>query len=455
MLALFPKNIANLQLPAIETIPLDARVYLVALLATAGAGIVFGLAPAFQCFGGNLEAALRMGGRGATEGRGVLRLRRAFAAVEISLALVLLAGAGLLIESFRNLMQGDLGFRADHVITAQVFLPSNKYPPNDPQKQAWLYRRRAGAGAGAAGREIGGGHQLPTVRRLLAAEFFRGGRASASRAGPGAHGRSTGGYAGYFGTMEIPLLRGRDFTTSDRAGADRVAVISKSVAERIWGGDDPVGKRISLGSAAPPTWWTVIGVVGDVRADGLAGKSRAHIYRPMAQVPFPVLAFVVRTSQDAAALARPLERALWAVDPNQPIFKTLALQDLADESLALRRICMLLVTVFSAMAAVLAAIGILRRGGVFGGAANARDRRAHGAGRNAAIPAAHAAGGRGAYGAGAGSGFGCRAGADAVDPGDALRSLGERSGAILRRGGGPGADGDCGEPDTGAAGDED
>src|SRR5580700_2269630 len=135
MLALFPKNIANLQLPAIETIPLDARVFLFALLATAGAGIVFGLAPAFQCFGGNLEAALRMGGRGATAGRGVLRLRRAFAAVEIALALVLLAGAGLLIESFRNLMQGDLGFRADHVITAQVFLPSNKYPPSDPQKR--------------------------------------------------------------------------------------------------------------------------------------------------------------------------------------------------------------------------------------------------------------------------------------------------------------------------------
>jgi putative ABC transport system permease protein len=163
---------------------------------------------------------------------------------------------------------------------------------------------------------------------------------------------------GYFGTMEIPLLRGRDFTASDRAAADRVAVISRSVAERMWGGDDPVGKRISFGSAAPPTWWRVIGVVGDVRADGLAGKSRAHIYRPMAQVPFPVLAFVVRTSQDAAALARPLERAIWAVDPNQPIFKTLALEDLAGESLALRRICMLLVTVFSAMAAVLAAIGI-------------------------------------------------------------------------------------------------
>ncbi len=155
MLALFPKNIANLQLPAIETIPLDARVFLFALLATAAAGIVFGLAPAFQCFGGNLELALRQGGRGATAGRGVLRLRRAFAAVEISLALVLLAGAGLLIESFRNLMQGDLGFRADHVITSQVFLPSNKYPSSDPQKRLGfidgvLERARALPGAKSA-----------------------------------------------------------------------------------------------------------------------------------------------------------------------------------------------------------------------------------------------------------------------------------------------------------------
>jgi putative ABC transport system permease protein len=361
MLALFPKNIANLQLPAIETIPLDARVFLFALLATAGAGIVFGLAPAFQCFGGNLEAALRMGGRGATAGRGVLRLRRAFAVVEISLALVVLAGAGLLIESFRNLMQGDLGFRADHVITAQVFLPSNQYPSKDPQKRL-----------GFIDRVLEQARALPGAKSAAVISFLPLGGFSAPntfavegrpQVGPG-----QGPMAdqlvvtpGYFGTMEIPLLRGRDFTASDRDGGDRVAVISRSVAERTWGREDPIGRRIGFGTSdttTPPTWWTVIGVVGDVRADGLAGKSRAHIYRPMAQIPFPVLAFVVRTSQDAAALARPLERAIWAVDPNQPIFKTLALQDLADESLALRRICMLLVTVFSAMAAVLAAIGI-------------------------------------------------------------------------------------------------
>jgi len=358
MLALFPKNIANLQLPAIETIPLDARVFLFALLATAGAGIVFGLAPAFQCFGGNLEAALRMGGRGATAGRGVLRLRRAFAAVEISLALVLLAGAGLLIESFRNLMQGDLGFRADHLISAQVFLPSNKYPSSDPQ-------RRLGFIDGV----LEHARALPGAKSAAVVSFLPLGGFSAPNsfavegrppAGPGQApvADTLVVTPGYFGTMEIPLLRGRDFMASDRAGADRVAVIGKSVAERMWGAEDPIGRRIAFGDASPPTWWTVIGVVGDVRADGLAGKSRAHIYRPMAQIPFPVLAFVVRTSQDAAALARPLERAIWAVDPTQPIFKTLALQDLADESLALRRICMLLVTVFSAMAAVLAAIGI-------------------------------------------------------------------------------------------------
>lgn len=358
MLALFPKNIANLQLPAIETIPLDARVFLFALLATAGAGIVFGLAPAFQCFGGNLELALRQGGRGATAGRGVLRLRRAFAAVEISLALVLLSGAGLLIESFRNLMQGDLGFRADHMITSQVFLPSNKYPRDDPQKRLGfidgvLERARALPGAKSAAVVSFlplGGFSAPTS---LTAE---GSPQAASSRGPLADQLVV--TPGYFGTMEIPLLRGRDFTPSDREGSDRVVVISKSVAERVWGAEDPVGRRISIGTAAPPTWWKVVGIVGDVRADGLAGKSQAHIYRPMAQIPYPVLAFVVRTSQDAAALARPLERSIWAVDPNQPIFKTLALQDLADESLALRRICMLLVTIFSALAAGLAAIGI-------------------------------------------------------------------------------------------------
>jgi predicted permease len=357
MLGLFPKNIANLQLPLIENIPLDARVLLFALLATAGAGIVFGLAPAFQCFGGNLEGALRAGGRGATAGRGVLRLRRAFAAVEISLALVLLAGAGLLIESFRNLMQGDLGFRADHVITSQVFLPSNKYPSRDPQKRLSFIDG-----------VLEHARTLPGVKSAAVISFLPLGGFSAPNSfavegRPPAPGDAPTAdmlvvTPGYFQTMEIPLLRGRDFTAADRAGGDRVVVISKSVAQRIWGADDPVGRRISFGTPTPPAWWKVIGVVGDVRADGLAGKSRAHIYGPMAQGPYPVLAFVARTSQDAGALARPLERAIWAVDPNQPIFKTLALQDLADESLALRRISMLLVTVFSAIAALLAAIGI-------------------------------------------------------------------------------------------------
>jgi predicted permease len=358
MLALFPKNIANLQLPLIENIPLDARVFLFALLAMAGAGIVFGMAPALQCFGGNLESALRIGGRGATAGRGILRTRRVFAALEISLALVLLAGAGLLIESFRNLMQGDLGFRADHVITSQVFLASNQYPPSAPQKRlafidGVLEHARA----------------LPGVKSAAVVSFLPLGGFSAPNSfnvegrpqtppeqSPTADSLMIS--PDYFRTMEIPLLRGREFTPSDRDGADRVAVISKSVAERVWGKEDPIGKRIRFGTATPPVWWSVIGIVGDVRADGLAGKNRAHLYRPLAQIPFPVLAFVVRTSQDAAALARPLERAIWAVDPTQPIFKTLALDDLAAESLALRRICMLLVAVFSAMAALLAAIGI-------------------------------------------------------------------------------------------------
>jgi putative ABC transport system permease protein len=158
--------------------------------------------------------------------------------------------------------------------------------------------------------------------------------------------------------MGIPLLRGRDFSSADGPDAPHVAIISASLAHRLWKDENPLGKRLNLGEVDKPDFHEIVGVAGDVHSFGIEEKLHDDLYRPFAQVYFPALAFTVRTKSDPAQVIAAAQAAIWSIDPQQPFYKVITLDTLAAESIALRRVNMVLLAVFSGMALVLAVVGI-------------------------------------------------------------------------------------------------
>jgi predicted permease len=163
---------------------------------------------------------------------------------------------------------------------------------------------------------------------------------------------------GYLQTMCITLLRGRAFTNADRAGAVQVAMINQTMAKQFFAGKDPVGQELNLGSADKPDWWQIVGVTGDVKAFGQDQPTHADIYRPFAQLPFPLIAFTMRTATDPASMVKSAEQAMWSVDPNLPVLKAIPMDLLASQTLAVRRASSALISAFAVLALVLACIGI-------------------------------------------------------------------------------------------------
>jgi putative ABC transport system permease protein len=162
----------------------------------------------------------------------------------------------------------------------------------------------------------------------------------------------------YLRTMGIPVLRGRGFTWADRNGALKVLLINQTLAKHYFGWSDPVGQELNLGSADKPDWWQIVGVTGDVKAFGQDKPTHADIYRPFDQVPFPLVAFTVRTATDPEAMTKTAENAMWSVDPALPVFKAITMDFLTAQSLAVRRASSMLIGGFAALALVLACIGI-------------------------------------------------------------------------------------------------
>jgi putative ABC transport system permease protein len=163
---------------------------------------------------------------------------------------------------------------------------------------------------------------------------------------------------GYLHTMGIPLLRGRAFTNSDHAGAVQVAMINQTMAKQFFAGKDPVGEELNLGSSDKPDWWQIVGITGDVKAFGQDQPTHADIYRPFDQLPFPLIAFTLRTETDPASMVKTAEQALWIVDPNLPVLKAIPMDLLASQTLAVRRASSALFSAFAVLALVLACIGI-------------------------------------------------------------------------------------------------
>ena len=360
LLALNPAD-----LPAPGGVRLDARVLAFSLGLSALAGFVFGIVPALQLSKADLGRGLKEGGGVAGEGSQRARLRGAFVVSQVALSLVLLVGAGLLVNSFYRLLGESPGFDPRGLLTMEYRLPKNRYAKGEEQ---WAFHREVVERVA----RIPGVESAAVVRGLP----FSGNGASVTYSVPDRPAPPRGQEPkalenavdpNYLRTVGLPLLRGRNFTAEDVAGSPPVVLINRTLAERLWPGEDPLGKRLGFseanylsGSAAPGSVVTasVVGVVGDAKQYDIAEQQRPQVYTPYAQNPHIFGTLVVRARAEPLALAQPVKEAVWSVDPEQPVWKVRTLEHLLSRNVADRRFVLSLMTCFAALAVLLTALGI-------------------------------------------------------------------------------------------------
>jgi putative ABC transport system permease protein len=317
-------------------------------------GLGFGVVPALHASRTDLNEALKEGGRSGGSARS--RLRSLLVVAEVALSLVLLVGAGLMVRSFLKLGHVNSGLNPENVLTVEVPLSRAKYPEEAQQSaffQQLMARVRALPGASSAaaisdlplmggwGRGVTAeGHPVLSVNQTQMIN----------------HSVVT---PNYFHTMGIPLREGRDFTEADAAGALRVTIVDERLARQYWPGASALGKRVRFG---PPEnnepWYTIVGVAGAVRNEGLDRESRHSIYVPYLQIPVRSMAVAVRTSGDPGSLAGGVRKEVLALDKDQPVTNVMTMDAIISRSVWQQRFYTMLFGVFAALALVLAAVGI-------------------------------------------------------------------------------------------------
>jgi putative ABC transport system permease protein len=352
--AFIPENISQ-----VKAITVDARVLGFTLLVSLLTGLIFGLAPATQASKFDLNETLKEGGRDSASGSRGNRIRGLLVISEVAVSLILLIGAGLLINSFLRLSNVDPGFRADNLLTMQVVLPQLKYPDHARRSAFYtdlLSRVEALPGVKSAavtnwiplvlqGDSVGitiegqpappPGQELIVVTRVVSPHYFR--------------------------TMGIQFLQGRDFDEQrDRADSPAVVVISETMARRFWPGEDPVGKRLTPGRPDnPDDWCEVVGIVKDVRQFHLDADPKPQMYFTYEQAGlFAPRHVIVSTEVEPLSLAATVRKTVWEIDKDQPVSDISTMEDVLSESVARQRFSMLLLGIFAAVALALAAVGI-------------------------------------------------------------------------------------------------
>lgn len=352
--AFIPENISQARHIAIDRWVLGFTA-LVSLLT----GLIFGLAPATQASNFNLNETLKEGGRDSASGRRGNRIRSVLVVVEVAVSLVLLIGAGLLINSFLRLRGVDPGFRTDNLLTMRVMLPETKY--TDQARRSAFYAelvRRVEALPGVNSAAVA--NWIPLVKQGDSSGIaIEGQPAPAPGQNPSVVTRVVSPH--YFQTMGIELLRGRQLTEQDRADAPRVIVISETMARKFWPGEEPLGKRVTMGgpAGAPVPWLEVVGVVKDVRQFELTAEPKPQMYVPFEQpVFFRPSHLIVKTEVEPGGLASAVRKTVWEIDKDQPVSNISTMKEVLSESISRQRFSMLLLGIFAAVALVLAAVGI-------------------------------------------------------------------------------------------------
>jgi putative ABC transport system permease protein len=352
LLALAPGDV-----PQLNRVSLNMTVLLFTLMVSALTSVLCGLAPALHAARADLSAAMKEGGR-STAGAARDLTRKTLLVFEVSLALVLLVGAGLLTRSMARLLGIDPGFNTENLLTMRLNLRSEAYTA--PRRLA-LYDEslnRLGALPGVQGAAItrslpidgsDWGSSFRVADKPAPADFWMAAMTPTS--------------ANYFEVMGMRLLQGRAFTAADTAESPRVAVINEKLARRIWPGEDPIGKRLKTGAGANPDPWNpwneVVGVVADVKLEGLENDTPMQVYLPLRQRSgSPTLWLVVRTAGDPLQAVAAVERTIHAVEKDLPIYSIRSMNQLLGNSLATRRLTLVLLAGFAGLALLLAAVGI-------------------------------------------------------------------------------------------------
>jgi putative ABC transport system permease protein len=349
-------------LPRADEIGIDANVMLFTLAISVLTGLLFGLAPALHFSGLDLHGSLKEGARGATSEGSTHAVRRALVIAELALALTLLTGAGLLVKSFGRLQNVDPGFDPDNLLTFNIGLPTTRYGSDTAQIaffDALLPRLAQVPGVKAVGATsvvpFGGGWTTSSLE-------IEGLQTPPGEPGPWGDRRDVS--AGFFAAMRIPLLQGRTLTEDDRASSPRVAVIDDEFVRRYWPHQNPIGKRFTFGPPAGAAdtssreWIEIVGVVGHTKHEGLAAEPRIQYYLPYRQEGRPGLTIVARTSGDPERSVNALRGVVRSVDPDQPISMVRTMDEMLEQSVGQRKLSMLLLSLFSGIALLLASVGI-------------------------------------------------------------------------------------------------
>ena len=341
-------------LPRMDSVALDGRVMLFTGGITVLLGLLFGLAPAIQAARPALHGMLKDGVRTSHGGAG---LRATLVVSEVALAIVLLIGAGLMLKSFRRWVSVDPGFKAERVLTLGVSLPNARYGTPE-QRVAFYDQLRHGIAALPGVEAVGGNVALPMTNNNWTGSFRVEGFTPAPNAnGPWGDFRIV--TPGYFSTMGIPILKGREFDETEVREGRKVAIVDEVLARKYWPGQDPIGKRVGRdGGPNGPEWWDVIGVVGHVMQNSPKDDEHTQLYRPFSQQAQGQLGFAIRTRGDPAALEPAVRRLVLSIDPQQPIYDVRAMEERVSGSSSQPRFLSLLLGLFAAVAATLAAVGI-------------------------------------------------------------------------------------------------
>jgi len=346
-------------LPRAFGVELDFTVFAFTLLCALAAGVVFGALPAWSASRGDAAAALKEAGTRTTAGRRTQRLRAALVVIEIALAVMLLSTAGLLVKSFARLQEQSPGFAPAGVVTARLDLPAAKY--NKPEKIVAFHDATVAALRALPGVTEAGLTSLLPFTGNNSQGSYSSPEIQLPPGAPAPHAQVRDVDVGYFRALGLTLLRGRWFATTDTAGTQHVAVIDRLLAERYWPGQDPLGKHLSrnFGSTDPKDLWTIVGVVAPVKVENLEENvSKETIYFPFAQQPDLDLYLTVKTAGDPSALAAGVRAAVHSADPEQPIYDFKTMAQRMDDTAQPRRAPMVLLSLFSGVALLLAALGV-------------------------------------------------------------------------------------------------